>query len=452
FPMVSSVHARIEESGDGRYSIIHLSRSNPTLRNDEVVRQSAPIEVGDVVRLGYTGPVIEILGLSSHAADDSGESAGFNQTIEADARHLALLRGSSESRQFDLGNGGVIGRERDEVSFLLNHPHVSRQHARIVVSDNRIVIKDLGSANGTFVNGERISHTVELDSGDRIDIGPFSLRLEGATLISRSRSNNIELSARRISRAVIQRGSGQPLILVADVDLVVRPREFVCLLGPSGSGKSTLMNILSGRNAPNRGIVGLNGENLYENFEAFKEDLAVVPQRDILPTALSVRDALRYTAALRLPADSDPDEIDDAVSDILEVVGLTERSETLIKNLSGGQLKRVSLANELVARPSVLFLDEVTSGLDEQTDGEIMQLFRQVADGGKTVVCITHNLAHVESACHLVVILTEGGKTAFIGKPREACDYFGISRLGDVYLKLSEKNPDAWLAQFRASP
>ncbi len=137
--------------------------------------------------------------------------------------------------------------------------------------------------------------------------------------------------------------------------------------------------------------------------------------------------ALRYTAELRLPPDMARDEMAESVANILEVVGLTPRSDTLIRHLSGGQLKRASLANELVARPSLLFLDEVTSGLDEQTDRDVMELFRQVADGGKTVVCITHNLANVEATCHLVIILTEGGRLAFMGSPEEAKAYFQIS-------------------------
>jgi ABC transport system ATP-binding/permease protein len=119
--------------------------------------------------------------------------------------------------------------------------------------------------------------------------------------------------------------------------------------------------------------------------------------------------------------------------------------------LSGGQVKRASLANELVARPSLLFLDEVTSGLDEQTDREVMGLFRQVADGGKTVVCITHSLANVDATCHLVVVLTEGGRLAFVGTPEEAKAYFGMTRLGDVYLKLAERTPGEWHDRFRSS-
>ena len=80
-----------------------------------------------------------------------------------------------------------------------------------------------------------------------------------------------------------------------------------------------------------------------------------------------------------------------------------------------------------MCKPSLLFLDEVTSGLDEQTDRDMMDLFRSVADTGKTVVCITHSLANVERTCHLVVILTAGGRLAFVGKPSEALEYFGIA-------------------------
>src|SRR5205814_8117974 len=110
-----------------------------------------------------------------------------------------------------------------------------------------------------------------------------------------------------------------------------------------------------------------------------------------------------------------------------------QRPGTQIRYLSGGQVKRASLANEIMCKPSLLFLDEVTSGLDEQTDREVMNLFRSLADAGKTVVCITHSLANVERTCHLVVILTAGGKLAFVRKPAEALAYFNIERLGHVY-------------------
>lgn len=442
-PSVSNLHASIEMA-DGRFVIVHRSRSNKTLLNDAPVETSRGIKAGDRVKLGYTGPTIELLALESPSAE------GHGKTIQADAKHLALLRGTQDAQRIEIRQGGVIGRD-EKCDFRLDHPHVSRAHAALATDRDQVAIADLGSSNGTFINGRRLTRQAALDPGDRVDIGPFSLRFDGTALVSRCRSNNVELAALGLRRVVADRGTGEPLVLLDDVTLVVRPREFVCLLGPSGCGKSTLLAALSGRRPPDAGRVAVNGEDLYRGFEALKGDIAVVPQKEVLHGSLAVGAALRYTAELRLPRDTSAAEMERTVSEILDLVGLADRRETLIRRLSGGQVKRTSLANELISRPSLLFLDEVTSGLDEQTDREMMQLFRQVADGGKTVVCVTHTLANVEGTCNLAVILAEGGRLAFIGTPDETKEYFEIPRLGDVYAKLSQRSAPEWQSRFRAS-
>jgi ABC-type multidrug transport system ATPase subunit len=460
YPTVSAEHARIERTASGLV-LTPRSRSNKTVLNDKPIEASTPLKVGDRIRLGYSGPTVEILAVQATAPRPipPAKSAGtkrsgeaYSSTVQADPQHLMLLRGSMAAQRFEIGSGGVIGREKGQAHFLLEHPHVSRRHALLRVTTGQVLLADLGSANGTYVNRRHINKLVPLNKGDRIDIGPFSLQFDGEALVSRSRSNNIELVAQKLRRVVKDRATGNPLTLMHDVNLVIRPREFVCLLGPSGSGKSTLLAMLSGRNPPDRGSVLINNEDLYVNFTALKHDIAVAPQKDVLHDSLAVDTALRYTAELRFPTDTGPDEIEASVADILEVVGLTKRRGTLIRHLSGGEVKRASLANELMSRPSLLFIDEVTSGLDEQTDREIMELFRQVADSGKTVVCITHSLANVEATCHLVAILAEGGRLAFVGTPDEAKEYFRIARLGDVYRKMAGRKPEDWQAMFKASP
>jgi pSer/pThr/pTyr-binding forkhead associated (FHA) protein len=339
YPKVSGEHARIERTA-AALVLTPRSQSNKTLLNDQPISQPAALKVGDRVRLGFTGPTIEIVsvdGPRSKGTDSLGgpqrnrganapSEAGsldeaYGATVQAEARHLNLLRGSLAAERFEIGDGGIIGRERGAVHFLLEHSHVSRRHARLKVDDEGVVLTDFGSANGTRVNGRLIAGPTLLKPGARIDVGPFSLRFDGEALVSRSRSNNIELVCRKLKRVVKDRATGKPLTLLHDINLVIRPREFVCLLGPSGSGKSTLLTLLSGRNAPDGGSVTINGEDLHDNFEALKRDIAVVPQKDILHDSLALGTALRYTAELRLPADTLREEVDSSVSSILDVVG-----------------------------------------------------------------------------------------------------------------------------------
>ena len=447
YAMVSGRHARIESTADG-FRLVHASPTNKTLLNGEPLEEATSLRSGDRIRLGVTGPTIEILNLEA-----DGRPLVSDHTEHADDVAKALLRASARADRFDLAAGGVLGRDRATADFVLDHPHVSMRHARIMLTDDGgAILTDLGSSNGTYVNGRKVVRALAVTARDRIDIGPYRLRFDGRFLVGQSRAEDVELAAVDVGRIVRDRATGHPLNILVGVGLVVKPREFVCILGPSGSGKSTLLAMLAGRKAPDAGYVLINGEDLYANFEAVKKDIAVVPQKDVLHDALPVGRAIQYTAELRLPPDTTEAEVESSISDMLEIVGLTARRATLIRHLSGGQVKRASLANELISRPGLLFLDEVTSGLDEQTDREVMELFRRVADGGKTVVCITHSLANVETTCHLVVILAAGGRLAFVGTPEEAKAYFGIPRLGEVYRVLGTRTAKEWESAFRDNP
>src|SRR5262249_4682715 len=152
------------------------------------------------------------------------------------------------------------------------------------------------------------------------------------------------------------------------------------------------------------GQVLANGEDFYQHFDSFRQSLGYVPQKDIVHTQLSVSRALHYTAQLRLPDDTAPAEVKARVQDVLREMELTAHRDTLIGNLSGGQIKRVSLGAELLARPCLLYIDEATSGLDAGTESRMMRLFRALADEGKSIVCITHNIDNVDR-CHLTAVL-----------------------------------------------
>lgn len=436
FPKVSGLHAELVLK-EGRVWLIHRSRSNSTVVRGEAVEKPLALDVGDSFQLGYTGPTIEIAGVPPVAG----------QTILAAKASDYISPQQLKTKRFEIDAGGIVGRV-PTAKFPLPHALVSRRHATIKVVDGKVFIADAGSANGTFVDGERIQAQSELQMGSVVDIGPFTLVFDGKGLVSRTRANNVQIDVSDLSYVVTDSNSGRKLHLLNGVSFAIDPGQFVAVLGPSGSGKSTLLKIVSGRNWPFAGLVSLNGRDLHREFAAFKEDLVVVAQVTAFHNSLTVRQTLDYCAQLRLQSDTSKDERIVIVRESLTKVGLEERPETTVKNLSGGQLKRLGLACELISDPSLVFLDEVTSGLDEQADGEMMKLFRTLADTGKTLVCVTHNLSHVEVNCHKVLVLTVGGRVAFYGSPQETCKYFGVRNLADVYATLGTKSPQDWHAAF----
>ena len=175
------------------------------------------------------------------------------------------------------------------------------------------------------------------------------------------------------------------------VDLAVRPGEFVAVTGASGSGKSTLMHILGGLDRPDEGEVLLEGRSLPDLSD---EDLALLRRRrvgfvlqffNLLPTMTALENA-----AFPLLLDGDAEALERAGRS-LAAVGLTDRAEHRPAHLSGGEQQRVALARALVADPAVVFADEPTGNLDSRTGEEILKLLRATADGGQTIVMVTHD-------------------------------------------------------------
>ncbi|HEU5368355.1 MAG TPA: ABC transporter permease, partial [Ktedonobacterales bacterium] len=148
-------------------------------------------------------------------------------------------------------------------------------------------------------------------------------------------------------------------------------------------------------------------------------------------------------------------QIEQRITEVLADVEMTHRRKLLISKLSGGQRKRVSIAVELLARPSVFFLDEPTSGLDPGLDRKMMFLLRRLADRGHTIVLVTHATNNI-SACDYICFLAQGGKLAYFGPPDEAKRFFGKTDFAEIYSELepTDDHPNApaeWEGRFRAS-
>ncbi|MBX3399498.1 MAG: ATP-binding cassette domain-containing protein [Gemmataceae bacterium] len=429
-----------------------LSENSPTFCDGVRATAATPIREATVIEAGASrfrlvGAAAVNAPPSQRPLDHHAGRATVVGTVPLDAPS----RGTTAIR---LREEIILGRDESLATDALPHPLVSRRHALVRRTPTGAVVKDLGSANGTYLNGQRLGVAIGLNVGDRIQIGPYAFHFTGAALEPATGTvgpfPNAPAADLRLVAHAIDFHAGADRLL-HDVSLGIRGGEFVAVLGPSGCGKSTLLKILSGANPPAAGRVLFDGCDLYAAPAGATRRIAVVPQREILPTVLTVTDALRLTASLRLPPDTTRAERDARVDWALGVVGLAERRNLRIAALSGGQLKRVGLANELLAEPGLVLLDEVTSGLDEQADREMMGLFRQLANGGRAVVAVTHSLAHVAEYCHQVVVLTKGGRLAFSGRPDELAPYFGIDRMGDIYERLNDRTPDEWANQWDAS-
>src|SRR5207248_10107874 len=137
------------------------------------------------------------------------------------------------------------------------------------------------------------------------------------------------------------------------------------------------------------------------------------------------------------------------IAAVIHEMGPEPHREALVGNLSGGQIKRVSLGAELLAQPSLLYIDEATSGLDAGTEARMMRLFRRLADEGRSLICITHNIDNVDQ-CHLALVLGRG-KLLYHGPPGQAPGYFGVKRLSEVYDRIPERDAEEWERQFHES-
>lgn len=411
-PYCSKDHFRIQREG-GTYRLVPLSKRAPTFVNGAKADGVTTLKFGDEVTFGT-------------------QRVTFTQGISPEQQQLSSPEG------IRVADNLLLGRSAESGHVQLDHPVVSRRHAQLEVDGSSVFIRDLRSTNGTFLNGLQVSGRAKLSPGDLVVIGPFDILFTGSHLHVTNRTGNVQLIGRSLSRVVRTTGRrGRPLKILTDANVLIKPREFVAIIGPSGSGKSTLMHALSGRLPATTGDVLINYTSLYKNFDAIKRDIAMVPQYNVLHEELTLRQALGYTGRLRLPRDLKESQRQKLIEDVARSVDLEHRLDATIKSLSGGQRRRASLANETLSRPGVLFLDEVTSGLDESTDRDIMMLLRRLASEGMTIICVTHTLVNIEEFCHRLIVMGDNGVLVFSGSPSDARTFFDVSQLSHVFDRIS---------------
>lgn len=453
--IVSRRHAEIRRQ-DGRYVLVDLGSFNGTLLNGRRIVAAEVLHHNDRVELGEGGPTIRYLDRANPTPRP--QSAQFAAPEPASpaapaAKKMGTMVLTSESPLQITPGGGASDRPRvfltrpfgntgqltigrgEECDIRLDGLLISNRHASVLNTTSGAMIEDLSSTNGTYINGQRITGRKPIRPEDVIQIGPFVLRVEPARGVSVFDTRaKTRIDAFHVTKEVPNRSGPGKVRLLDEVCLTIQPNEFVGLLGPSGAGKSTLMDSLNGMRPASSGQVLVNNLDLYQHLESLKQSIGYVPQDDIIHRELTVYSTLYYVARLRLSRDISTKEINQIVGEVMDVTGLSERRDVPISQLSGGQRKRVSIAVELITKPSIIFLDEPTSGLDPATEEKVMKLFRQIAESGRTVILTTHAMENVKLFDKIVLLMR--GKLVFYGKPYEALAHVGAESFKDLYDKL----------------
>lgn len=437
---ISRRHCRV--TWDGAACAIEDLQSRWGTRVDNLaIAGRAVLKPGDIIALGCVTLLFE----TGEPPADAELARLGGSASEAGAAAAVLFRGEKTER-IELDEHVTFGRDPGS-DVALNAPAVSRHHALIrrAPREAGFRVLDLQSSAGSFVNGRRFDEH-DLVIGDRLQIGPFFFTFEGRALRCVSPVSGGRVAAREISK----RANGRAIL--DRVSLEIAPSRFAGIIGPSGAGKSTLLEILAGMKTPDSGAVFVDGADVSSAESGHRRAFGYVPQEDIVHRELTVGEALRFAAALRLGRLSREKvpalELQKLVLQTMDQLGLRDRANTRIGDLSGGQRKRVSVAVELLARPPVLFLDEPTSGLDPATEFKLMELLRELADRACTVVCTTHVMENVYLMDQLAVLMS--GVAVFHGAPQEAREFFGVSRLSGLYDRLEEKPALAWRAEWES--
>lgn len=411
---VSDFHMQIVREGE-QYVLIHphperqetangLLYQGRKIQGNEVFRK--PLARGDIFRIAD-----EYGSLVTLTYNDGN---GASQEVPPHIKPLHL--GAAEM---------TLGRLEDN-DVVLNHPQVSAHHARLTRAQDSYLLTDLNSTNHIYVNGLQVTSHL-LQPRDEVRIGPYKFIYTPDELTQYDESESIRIDALALKKV----GNNQT-VLLNDISLSIPARSFVALVGGSGAGKTTLLDALSGLRPAQEGTVFYNGQDYYSHLAAFSTQLGYVPQEDIIHRDLTVERALYYAAKLRLPQDFTEAQIEQRIDEVLDDVEIKHRRSLLISKLSGGQRKRVSIALELLAKPSVFFLDEPTSGLDPGLDRKMMLLLRKLADKGHTILLVTHATNNI-NVCDYVCFLVAGGNLAYFGPPEEAKTYFKQSEFAEIY-------------------
>jgi len=212
------------------------------------------------------------------------------------------------------------------------------------------------------------------------------------------------ISFQAVSKSYAARQSGGSLLAVDRVSLSIEQGEFFGLLGPNGAGKTTLITMLAGLSRPTTGSVSVLGHDVQKDFAAARRLVGMVPQELVFDPFFSVRETLRIQSGYFGVKNNGP-----WIDELLHSLGLSDKADANMRQLSGGMKRRVLVAQALVHKPPVIVLDEPTAGVDVELRQTLWQFIARLnREEGHTVLLTTHYLEEAEALCGRIAMLKAG--------------------------------------------
>jgi ABC transport system ATP-binding/permease protein len=354
----------------------------------------------------------------------------FNITLE-EFKSIELFVIQNESKELDDTNILIIN---DKNERFKNAKKIQTKHLDTNIFILRVKSVDLYFLKYTgvedlFLNGLPISNariylfangsTVKLPKG-----APVYYSDVAAHFLADSTSNRISFTVRNLSFRFPNGNLG-----LKNISFSEGHGRLIGIMGASGAGKTTLLNVLSGIDHPTEGEVLINGLNLHQDKDKLEGVIGLIPQDDLLIEELTVFENLYYNAKLCFKNKPD-EELTQLVNKTLASLGLLDRKDLKVgsplkKTISGGQRKRLNIALELIREPSILFVDEPTSGLSSRDSENVMDLLRELTLKGKLIFVVIHQpSSDIYKMFDKMIILDTGGYLIYYGNPVEGVMYF----------------------------
>ncbi len=331
----------------------------------------------------------------------------------------------------------------------------SRNHAVLNRADDRWVVSDCGSVNGLAVNRNVIQNSYPLNVFDVINIANTTLIYLGNEIIFNEVHINVEkqdyskrsvVMGVNINEVKVRKfNSLGKKTLLSNINLDVESGDFVLILGGAGAGKTTFIKSLMGsikRSGSFNGQIMFDNMDLYRNFKMLKHKIGLVPQFSTTRDNDTVYNTIMDAANIKLLGEYSKDEIKKRVEDIIKRMMLTSLTNNLIKNLSGGQKKRVEVAIQAIGDQEVFVLDEPDSGMDYATRVDLMGNLKSCTETGGVVMVISHSPDDAASMFTKVIVLAksqrdEVGRLAYYGDVQNAYSFFGVQKLSDIVMEIN---------------